>query len=442
MRRMWLVAAALAACRSDYVVGELVTVAEIKAIPNRNLDILFVVDNSGSMLDSQAELAARFPLMMDALAQLPDGLPDLHIGVVTSDMGTSSAIGPNAPRTEPVGAGGCADAGDDGVLRTTAAMHETFISDLDDGAGGRARNYDGELRDVFGTIAQVGGNGCGFEQHLSAMRRGLTNPLNSGFIRPDANLAVVILADEDDCSARSPALFGPDSEQLGTLQSFRCTRTGLTCDQPIGELGDKTHCVSDPESAVVEDIQPFVDAVIAVKGDPRTVLVGAIVGDPDPVTVVEQELNGVHQPQLAPSCVYPTPTGEATAGPAVRIAQFLAQFPGRSDLHSICAPELGFPMQQIGDSARRLIHDPCIDVSRLADVSPDDGMQVACEVVDVRDSQPDAVFELPACDGVAGDCYTLTQDAAACPGDRLRLDISRSTAATVDTWTRVRCQPR
>jgi hypothetical protein len=40
----------------------------------------------------------------------------------------------------------------------------------------------------------------------------------------------VIIADEDDCSVRDPALLGPDSQQLGPLQSFRCTQFGVVCD--------------------------------------------------------------------------------------------------------------------------------------------------------------------------------------------------------------------
>jgi len=35
-------------------------------------------------------------------------------------------------------------------------------------------------------------------------------------------LAVVILADEDDCSVSDPTFFDPSSATLGPLQSFRC----------------------------------------------------------------------------------------------------------------------------------------------------------------------------------------------------------------------------
>ena len=54
---------------------------------NRKIDILFMIDNSSSMDQSQANLAKNLPAFMNVLKALPDGLPDLHIAVVTSDMG-------------------------------------------------------------------------------------------------------------------------------------------------------------------------------------------------------------------------------------------------------------------------------------------------------------------------------------------------------------------
>src|SRR5437870_1742856 len=55
-----------------------------KSIPvniNRNLDILFVVDNSGSMAAEQQQLTANFPQFINVLQQIEGGLPDIHLGV-------------------------------------------------------------------------------------------------------------------------------------------------------------------------------------------------------------------------------------------------------------------------------------------------------------------------------------------------------------------------
>ena len=52
-------------------------------------------------------------------------------------------------------------------------------------------------------IALVGAKGCGYERGLAAMRRSLQDDLintyNSGFLRQNAILAVVIISDEEDC---------------------------------------------------------------------------------------------------------------------------------------------------------------------------------------------------------------------------------------------------
>src|SRR5438046_7587025 len=63
---------------------------EFKDIPvnlNRNVDILFLIDDSGSMADKQANLKANFPNFINVLNTIQGGLPDVHIGVATSDMG-------------------------------------------------------------------------------------------------------------------------------------------------------------------------------------------------------------------------------------------------------------------------------------------------------------------------------------------------------------------
>lgn len=442
MFRYGLLVAALAACHGDpIVVGDLHEVASLKAIPNRDLDLLFVIDNSGSTTDKQARLAASFPQMIDVLSQLDGGLPNLHIGVVTSDLGTSASTGAST-----LSVPGCDEVGDEGLLQpgTSGALDGTFIIDADDGAGGRTRNYTGELRDVFAGIAQVGDLGCGFEQHLAATRRALTNPANAGFIRPEASLGIVIIADEDDCSVRDPAFFSVDTDD-DPRQSFRCTRHGVTCDAELDTVGPKSRCAPREDSLLIEGVQPFVDAVLAVKPDPRMVMVAGVVGDLEPFAIEQRDIDGSGEPQLAlaHSCVFDGPHGPEVADPAVRLAAFVDAFHPRSTLTSICSDDLTAPLVTIGESAKQMMGDPCLDTTQLADASPDPGVQPACEVVDVRDAAPDAPRELPPCTAGATDCFELVPDPAACPAtpDHLRIRFHRS-AVTDDTWTSVRCQLR
>ena len=210
---------------------------------------------------SQQSLAANFPRMIDELSTLDGGLPNLHIGIVTSDLGTSGSHTDPAP-TIPGGAG-CAGEGDAGNLVAIAGATDPFLSDIEDANGGRDRNYTGELRDAFGSAALVGDQGCGFEQHLGAMRCALdANPNNAGFLRPTANLAVVILADEDDCSVGDSVFFAADTSLFGPLQSFRCFRFGVQCDPDDPTTpGAKSGCRPREDSLYIDPVQPFEDAL-------------------------------------------------------------------------------------------------------------------------------------------------------------------------------------
>src|SRR6185295_13040065 len=162
------------------------------------------------------------------------------------------------------------------------------------------------------------------------------------------------------------------------------------------------------------------------------VMVAGIVGDPAPVAVelAPPPGGGTPIPQLAASCMFQGATGPQRADPAVRLAAFLDAFPGRSELASICSADLSGPLDAIGDSAKKLIGDPCLDSTRLMDASPDPGLQPACEVSHVRDSAPRDPFVLPECAPGAADCYQIVSDPAACPSapENLRVRFQRRTA--------------
>ncbi len=449
MRELALLVAALSACNDPgVVIGELRDTLVLPAIPNRDLDLLFVIDDSPSMFDKQAALAAAFPQMIDVLSQLDGGLPNLHIGVVTSDMGTSASTTSPAPPIGSPGQGGCSSNGAAGALKMAAPTTDgaSFLVDVALEDGTRRRNYDGALRDAFTANALVGAMGCGFEQHLSAMWHALDdNPANAGFLRPEANLAVVILADEDDCSARDGAVFGHESAALGPQQSFRCFRFGVECDEATNEVGAKSNCRSNESSEYIDPVHPYIDRLVALKGDERRVMVGVIAGNTAPTTV---ELRpppggGDSQRAIGHSCTIDYPgSGPAVADPAIRLKTFVEGFEGRATFTSVCSPDLSAPLQQIGSTAKGMMGDPCLDSSRLADISPAPGVQPSCEVLDIADSAPTTQASLAECSSGATDCYEIVADATACPAtsDHLRVRLSRASTVAPDTWTYVRCK--
>ena len=55
--------------------------------PAREVDVLFLVDKSPTMRDEQASLAQNFPRFIEVLENIKGGMPDLHLGVITQDMG-------------------------------------------------------------------------------------------------------------------------------------------------------------------------------------------------------------------------------------------------------------------------------------------------------------------------------------------------------------------
>jgi hypothetical protein len=421
-------------------------VAEIPATPNRDLDLLFVIDDSPSMIDKQMNLAANFPNFINTLNALPGGLPDLHIGVVSTDMGTKGADVATPGPGIGSGPGMCSGTGKAGNLLTNgASVQGTFVSDIRATDGSRLKNYTGTLSDVFSQMARLGASGCGFEQTLAAMKAALNNnPANAGFLRPAALLGVVFLTDEDDCSVKTPDMFGPDTATLGALQSFRCTRFGVTCtgggadSNAMNQVGTKTGCAGSPTSTFMTDVAGYASFLKSLKGDTRLVVTGAIMGTPDPFAV---ELRtppggGTALPALSHSCTYQGANGQEVADPPVRLKQFLDAFPDASTTSTICQQDLSSGLDQIGQLVGRGIGSPCIAVP-LADVDPNTpGPQFDCEVEDVVGT---TVTPIPACGSAP--CWHFQTDAQTCTvGAHLKLVVDRTVGPDPATVTRMRCR--
>lgn len=195
------------------------------------VDMLFVIDSSGSMSEEQRALAREFPRMVRMLATGDvdeDGTPefepvtDLRVAVTTTELPTGEFEIP-----------GCTPSrldGDDGILRRHGYWwREECARDYPPFLEFRAGETpaDAFVAD-FGCVAQVGTTGCGFEQPLEAALKALTPSTadvtfvegvghgdgeNAGFVREGAILAVVVVTDEDDCSVRDPELFNLESER-------------------------------------------------------------------------------------------------------------------------------------------------------------------------------------------------------------------------------------
>jgi hypothetical protein len=418
---------------------------EYKDIPvdvNRKVDILFVIDDSPSMLDKQINLKANFPNFINVLNTIQGGLPDVHIGVVTSDLGASDAGGMSAS-----GVSGCTGNGKAGALQTygTALVTGKYISDAPPTVMGgmRMTNYTGALKDAFSAIASAGAAGCGFEQHIEAAKRALqpSNSANAGFLRPDAFLAVVFIADEDDCSLAHSSLLVTDTTQLGPLQSFRCTRFGITCDtggatpDAMNALGPKSACHSNESGTYLTKISDYITFFKGLKpDDPTQVIMAAIAGVTTPVeTELRAPIGSSTQiPSLAHSCTYTDVNNMAEVGdPAIRIHELLDGFPNRSTFSTICQQDLSGGLVLIAQLLKTALGSPCID-GTLA-------MPYDCSVSDVQNygkaNQVETI--LPECNNTAMPanstnvpCWAIETDPMCSAGMHLTLKIERGGTAT------------
>jgi hypothetical protein len=306
----------------------------------RPLDLLFMVDNSNSMEEEQESLSRAFPRLIEGLVSgdpngdgVEDFLPvtDIHVGVITSDMGTGGFRVPTC--VEPM-------RGDDGVLRelgTTAVMgcavrYPRFLT------------FSDQLADDFACVARVGTGGCGFEQQLEAALKAVTpstSPIrfylgttgqgdteNAGFLRPGSVLGVVLVTDENDCSASDPEIFNPMSSTFTGDLNLRCFRY----------------------PGAQHPTRRYVDGLLALRPDPGDLVFGVLAGIPPELggatageilaapSMVER-IDPAMMTRVAPSCSVPE---RGIAFPPRRLVETAAGLEARGGhvaLGSICSDD-------------------------------------------------------------------------------------------------------
>lgn len=234
------------------------------------IDVLLVIDNSGSMADKQTILSDAVPKLVERLvfpqcvdadgaaepsgATLKEGpcpegfkaefdpIQDINIGIISSSIGAAGAEGLCAPSAERP------NDTDNGrlIYRSTP---DTATNDVPtyqnlgflawDPQGNRpcpgndAEKCPGEsdptnlIDNLKSMVTGVGEFGCGFEAPLEAAYRFLADPApwesfadpgqpqgkdqtildqRAAFLRPDSLVAVILLTDENDCSLQANGL--------------------------------------------------------------------------------------------------------------------------------------------------------------------------------------------------------------------------------------------
>jgi hypothetical protein len=168
--------------------------ADAKIEQCQKMDFLFVVDDSASMGEEQTSLSTAFPDFAGLLNdfRLRSGQPlDYRLAVTTTGRTVNYKIKPpfgniSIPMNE---------IGDNGAFRNTCGISRRWLE----------RN-DSDLTGKFACRAKVGTGGPTWEMPMittmQALKERMMDGTNTGFLRSDALLAVVIVTDEDDCSRR------------------------------------------------------------------------------------------------------------------------------------------------------------------------------------------------------------------------------------------------
>jgi hypothetical protein len=207
--------------------------------PTRQLDLVFMIDNSPGTAPAAAKMNAQFPGLIAALKDPNDGtLPDLRVAIIDSDLGTGGAYtsGSCGPKTLSDGTQSIyGDMGRFQMLNAAACGVNAGATYLDT----KVNNFTGDIATVFQCLASnLGPMGCGEEHQLQAFEfalvaggLGAVNDAQHQMLRPGAYLGLVFLTDEDDCSAAtSDGMFGDKPELRGESASLRCYTRSHQCN--------------------------------------------------------------------------------------------------------------------------------------------------------------------------------------------------------------------
>ena len=221
---------------------EMQTDVYITVAPVRDLDLVFMVDNSPSMAPKQKKMNDNFPRLIAALKDPTDGtLPNLRVAIIDSDLGTGGAYssGPCGPKTLPDGTNSVyGDLGRFQMINASTCGVTSADAMWLEYTKGQPVNYKGDINTVFACLASgLGTLGCGEEHQLQAFEfalvvKGIGNEAQQTILRPNAFLGLVFLSDEDDCSAATnDGMFAdPDGKLKNESASLRCATRGHACN--------------------------------------------------------------------------------------------------------------------------------------------------------------------------------------------------------------------
>ena len=424
---------------------------------NRNVDLLFLVDDSSSMRLSQDNLRRNFPVFMQRLME-PPGLPNIHVAVVSSDMGAGdgSVVGVQRHRRSardlPLHAHD-ATARHSRPARSISIRGRTFITNI----GGQA-NYTGSLEDTFSCMAALWEGGCGYRapvcRHPARARRrrprrprrrtrasSAPTPTWSSSSSPTRTTAPRRPAFRCSTSWSNPNI----ASQLGPSSNFRCNEFGHLCDDGSGNAVHPSrnapgndvaatvtyqNCRSNDQEGYLLGVVDTANRIKALKADPSQVMVASIQGPATPVHGHLEDPTTADTSCGAASCPWPiiAHSCEAADGsfadPGVRTGEFVNQFGANGLLLPICAADFGPSLDRIATQINTTLQPPCI-TQRVASKpgTPDPDCTVVSHTSNGLGGFVDAAVPYCGSNGNAAPCWKLTPGGTSCAAGQI-VDVS------------------
>jgi len=367
------------------------------------VDLLFVVDNSGSMEFEQATLARALPELVRSLAageiRDRDGkvtrrftpVKSLHLGVTSSDMGANDVdTRTDAPRCG-VDSASKRPRGDDGLLLATVDAEDPLCTKPDSAYLNFSVGMDPDaLSRDFGCMTRLGIEGCGYEQQLEAMwkalapsandsffghTRGHGDAENAGFLRPNSVIAVIQVTDEEDCSI-------PESSSALFDQDIQGENKNVSCQQNPTLLHPVERFVAGLKSLRPNNHDRVVFAAIAgvpVQAAEELKLHDGSQDFDALLALEEMQFNTVRDPErrilAKPACTF----NGADAAPARRFIEVAKGFGRNGVVRSICQDDFTSALSAITDKIADQLQGACLERKLIAD--PDTGL-APCGIVE------------------------------------------------------------
>ncbi|MCA9662515.1 MAG: VWA domain-containing protein [Myxococcales bacterium] len=390
---------------------------------NKDVDILFVIDDSGSMAEEQALLSANFGSFIGVLEE-DDVKANYRIGITTTDMGNPRCGNLTTPSNGALLLSSCVDrVGDgdfvyNGVEPPLDASYacEDFCSktdaelairptttELDSDAKPRPwlENIEGQTNlpdgvstlEAFQCFGPQGVAGCGYESHLESMYQALSRSEvngdpNYGFLRDKAILSVVFLTDELDCSLNEAhesvfidnKTFWNSPDDVAPTSAV-CMRAGVACTGSGDPSYENCYAENYDESgnpgasdddAVLYPVGRYTDFLQGVEDAKREldagqdVLVAVIGGVPVGYANGDADITYsavADQLYLDDYGIAPGCTlGEGEAAPPVRLREFAEDFEvgDERNMFSICQDNYSAALGAIADKIRDQIKPACM----------------------------------------------------------------------------------